>query len=244
MADSLLNEDNQTSDEREALINKWKDKSPEELLKAKVESDLYVKTLTSRFDDLSKDYIRLRDEHQASTDLKTLIDQVKNRANQDTSTTTQVEPVNQSLKPEEIASLIDKQVTEKLTQRQLIQKQEENLRSVQAKLKETFGEDYQSSYKQRLNSLGLTPEYADDLAKNYPAVFLKTFDLEGPKAISNNTLPRTTQRPGFAPTTPKRDWNYYQELKKSNPKLYLDPKIAIQMHNDAIELGSAFGMPD
>jgi hypothetical protein len=29
-------------------------------------------------------------------------------------------------------------------------------------------------------------------------------------------------------------------MKKTNPKLYLDPKIAVQMHNDAIELGDAF----
>jgi hypothetical protein len=42
----------------------------------------------------------------------------------------------------------------------------------------------------------------------------------------------------------QRTWAYYQELKKTNPKLYLDPKIAAQMDKDAIALGDAFGMPN
>jgi hypothetical protein len=42
----------------------------------------------------------------------------------------------------------------------------------------------------------------------------------------------------------KRTWAYYQELKKTNPKLYLDPKISVQMDKDAIALGDAFGLPN
>lgn len=240
MAESLLG-DNQTPDERSEILNKWKDKPITDVLNAKVESDLYIKSLTARFDDLSKDYLKLRDEHQASTDLKTLIETMKKeRANPDTSVTEpKTDPVQTAIKPEEIRSL----VRQENVQYQNELKQQENFRSVQARLKETYGEDYTTSYKQRLDQLGISVEYADELAKTQPKLFMKTFDLDNQTQRNVNTLPHNQHRPSFTPHAAKRDWNYYQEMKKTNPKMYLDPKIAIQMHNDAIELGDAFGMP-
>ena len=73
---------------------------------------------------------------------------------------------------------------------------------------------------------------------------MKTLELDSQPAQQAPNLPRTQARPStFAPTSQKRDWNYYQQLKKENPRAYLDPKIAIQMHDDAIALGDDFGMP-
>jgi len=240
MADSLLPETNQDS-EREAILAKWKDKPQQELLNAKVESDLYIKTLTARVDDLSKDYIKLREEHQASTDLKTLIETLKKeRENPDTSTITKVEQQT-AIKPEDIRSL----VAQEHAQYQSQVKQQENFRNVQSKLKEVYGDNYVNTYKQRLDQLGLSAEYADELAKTQPKLFFKTFDLDNTAVTRNTTvLPPNQLRSSFTPNAQKRDWNYYQELKRTNPKLYLDPKIAIQMHNDAIDLGAAFGMPE
>lgn len=246
MADSLLLDDNQQSEqERTALLNKWKDKPQAELLDAKVESDLYIKTLTARLDDLKKDYLEIRERHQAGTELKELIDQLKsNPRKEDDLSDTQREQNQPAMKPEDLDSLVSQRVSEQLTAHQRALKQQENLSLVQAKLKEHFGSDYQNAYKQRLDTLGLSPEYADELAKTHPNVFMKTFELDTVKNVNDVTIPRSQQRPTqFSPSAPKRDWNYYQELKKSNPRLYLDPKIAVQMHDDAIALGDAFGMP-
>jgi hypothetical protein len=38
----------------------------------------------------------------------------------------------------------------------------------------------------------------------------------------------------------KRTLSYYAELKKKDPKIYLDPKIALQMEKDSQALGPAF----
>lgn len=242
MADSLLDGDNQSPEDRDAIIAKWKDKPQEELLSAKAESDLYIRTLTARLDDLKKDYLQLRDQHQAGTDLKELIDQVKqSRQLPDQSQQHQRDDVQPAtIKPEDIESMIKQHVSAN----ELAKQQQMNFQSVQAKLRETYGPDYQSHYKQRLGELGLTPEFADELAKNHPSVFSKTFELDRQQSLTGNNLPRSSNRPSsFAPQTPVRDWNYYQELKKKDPKIYLDPKITLQMHNDAIELGDRFGMP-
>jgi len=243
MADSLIEDhEDQTNDRRE-LEAKWKDKPPEEVLKAKVESDLYIKTLTSRMDELRGDYLKLREEHQASAQLKDLIDQLKQaKPNEDTLPDTNRENVNQpSLKAEDIDTMLE----QKLTARERLNKQTENFNMVKAKLREQFGDNSNSILRQRMDTLGLDQAFVDELAKNHPSVFFRTFGMDQQeRRDSFNPPPRSNQRQdSFAPRVQKRDWNYYQELKKSNPRLYLDPKISVQMHQDALEQGDAFGMP-
>jgi hypothetical protein len=229
--------------DRQSILDKWKDKTKEEILEAKVNSDLFIKTKNAQFDDLKKDYLQLREQQQASADLKTIIDQMKSK-NDDTTHNTQGENQQPAIKPEDIEALMETRLNEKLNQRDLVTKQRENFSVVERKLKEQYGNDYHSVYQKKLEELNLSKDFADDLAKNHPNLFIKTFDLE-PKVNQPQVLPRSsTRNTSFAPTTLKRDWNYYQEMKKVNPKLYLDPKIAIQMHDDAIALGPDFGMPD
>lgn len=241
MADSLF-DGNQPSLTKEDVIAKWKDKPQEELLNAKAESDLYIATLTKRFDDLSKDYLEVKEREKTGAQLKELLDRLDNPQkepeNPDNTHKDQGQP---GIRPEDIERL----VSEKLTAHQQSLRQNENFAKMQAKLRESLGSDYQAAYKQRLDTLGLTPEFADDLARNHPTVFLKTFGLDQQQSSASPQLPRSSQRPSsFAPHTPKRDWNYYQQMKKNDPRMYLDPKIAVQMHNDMMELGSEFGMPE
>lgn len=240
MADSLI-DPNDNSNDRDSIIAKWKDKPQEELLAAKAESDLYIKTLTARLDEVSKDYLALREDQTAKAQLKDLIDQLEKPNKNDTTQITNREDVIQpAMKPEDIDSLLE----QKLTQREQQNKQTENFNLVKAKLKEQFGDKAGEILKQRMDTLGLDQTFTDELAKKHPSVFLKTFGLDETRQSNDSAPPRSMVRPDrFAPGTPKRDWKYYQELKKNDPRMYLDPKIAVQMHNDAIEQGDAFGMP-
>jgi hypothetical protein len=241
MADSLLDDTVDHSNEREELRNKWKDKTPEEVLNAKIESDLFIKTQNARLDDLRADYLKLREEATAKASLEELIArQEKLLANPDTTPLTSGDTNQPSFKPEDIDSMLE----QKLSQRELLRKQTDNFNTIKAKLKEQFGDNASSVLKQRMDTLGLDQTFTDDLAKNHPSVFIRTFGLDEHRQLGDVAPPRSSQRTDkFAPQTRKRDWNYYQELKKNDPRMYLDPKIAIQMHNDAIELGDAFGMP-
>ncbi len=248
--DSLLPEENlsqglnQRPTSKEEIIAKWKDKPREELEAAKAESDLYINTLLARLDDfkdLRNDYLQLKDQQQTGVQLKELLDRMDNPSRQPQEQHQNVQEQPTGIKPEDVEALIAK----KISDRELSLKQQDNFTAMQAKLKQTYGEDYSSTYKQRLDTLGLTKEFADELARNHPTVFTKTFGLDEPQRLNSQSLPRSNVRPSsFAPSAQKRDWNYYQELKKTNPRMYLDPKIAVQMHNDAIELGAAFGMPE
>lgn len=240
--DSLLpNEDNSQGLTKEAVIAKWKDKPHEELLNAKAESDLFIASQNARFDDLRKEYLELKEQHQTGAQLKDLLDRLDNPNKQEMNDTPNVQNTQPGIKPEDIEALVSK----KLIDHQTSVKHQENFAAMQAKLKQTFGEDYTSVYKQRLDTLGLTREFADELAKSHPSVFIKTFGLDESRPAISPNLPRSQIRPSsFAPQTRKRDWNYYQEMKKSDPRMYLDPKIAVQMHDDAVALGADFGMPE
>ncbi len=146
-----------------------------------------------------------------------------------------------SIKPEDIDSILE----QKLTAREKLTKQTENFNMIKAKLREQFGDKASEILKQRMDTLGLDQTFTDDLAKSHPSVFIRTFGLDEVRSSTNVAPPRSSLRTDkFAPTVQKRDWNYYQELNKRDPRAYLDPKIAIQMHNDAISLGDAFGMPE
>ncbi len=245
MADSLIDHNTPAdpTSERAELLNKWKDKSKEEILAAKVESDLFIKTQNARFDDIRSDYLKLREESQAKASLEELIArQEKLLTNPEIIPDTHRDDVNQpSLKPEDIDSLLE----QKLSAREQLRKETDNLNIVKAKLKEQFGDNVSTVLKQRMDTLGLDQAFTDELAKKHPSVFMKTFGLDQQvRQDGFNPPPRSIQRQdSFAPKIQRRDWNYYQELKKSNPRLYLDPKISVQMHQDALEQGDAFGMP-
>ena len=242
MADSLFNDDLDNNTDREALFTKWKDKPAEEVLKAKVESDLYIKTLTSRMDDLTKDHLKLMEESKAKDQLQDLIDRLEKRGEGKVEPKEPNRDENQpSFKPEDI----EKIVLEKLTQADQRKVLENNFSTIKAKLKERLGDNHQEILKQRREELGLTQDFADELARSHPNVFLKTFGLDEQPREGYIPPPRGSVRPSsFAAKQPVRDWNYYQELKKTNPKIYLDPKIAVQMHEDAVALGDKFGMPE
>src|SRR5882724_3862605 len=113
MADSLLDDGNQSSDVREEFRNKWKDKSKEEILEAKVESDIYIKTQNARFDEIRKDYLELKEQSTAKAQLQELIERQEKllKGNPDTDTNTQGDVNQPSLKAEDIDSLLEQKLS-------------------------------------------------------------------------------------------------------------------------------------
>lgn len=231
----LLSGDDHTA--RDELLAKWKDKTKEELLEAKINSDLYVNTLTKRQDDISKDYLEARKQLDAQASLQELVDRL-NAKTESSSTPTIANEESHKYDPKEVETL----VLNKIKQNKLDEKEVSNFSVVETKLKERYGDNYRSVLKEQQSQLGLSTDDVNALAKKSPEAFFRVMGLDQQKQESFQTPPRSAQRNDqFSPKgQPKRDWNYYQELKKTNPTLYLDRKIAIDMHNDAMEQGEAF----
>lgn len=226
---------------REQIEAKWKDKSPEDLLKKAIEADLHINQLEREAAEKYDMYKQQHEELVTKAKFEEYIDQIRKLQTQ----TPVAEPVANSdtkpFDPNEIKELLRGELSIYETQK----REQENFGKVQAKLRERFGDNYSTVLKDQQASLGLSAEQVNALAKSSPEAFFRMFGLNETQRMDYQTPPRNSQRnDSFAPKVVKRDWAYYQNLKKTNPMLYLDPKISAQMERDAQELGAAFGLPD
>jgi hypothetical protein len=221
----------------EELVGEGKKfKTIEDLARGKYESDVYIDTLTRKQDEINKDYRRVLEESKTQATLKDMIAQMQTQYQQPHLEPQNTPPVNDKpvIDRDELRSLISNEIVE--TQRQ--RKEQENFSTVQKKLTEQFGPNYQEVLKRQMDTLELSAEDIDRLAKKSPTAFFNTLGLNQQPIKTNIAPPRTQRNDTFLPAAgKKRDYQYYQELKKSNPMLYIDPKITVQMQNDVIEMG-------
>lgn len=214
-------------------------KTSEDLAKGKFHADQTIELMKRRLDELTNDYTRLREDNMSKAKLEELIEQLNQRQQQPSNENTQVKDSKPMIDPDQLDSLI----SNKVQQMEISKKQAENFKMVQSKLKEKWGDNYPTALKRQLDNLGLDKDFVDNMAKNHPTALIKTLGLEDqPAQDSFFAPPRSAQRQdNFSPTgKEKRTWSYYQELKKTNPSLYFDPKMAVQIQKDAIELGEEF----
>lgn len=242
MTDDFLNEEEITIDPNknylEELVGDGKKfKTPVDLARGKYEADLYINTLTKRMDELRNDYVQLRQDYNTKAKLEEVLDQIKTQQSSSGEPLAKDVDIKPELKTEDITKMIASEIQRTRTQEQ----EEINFRSVQAKLKERFGNN-RDVLNQHLQELGLSEDFAKELARKHPNVFMRTLGLDQP-AQQEDFLspPRSSQRrDSFAPKVQKRTWSYYQELKKNNPDLYNSKDITVQMHKDYEELGRDF----
>lgn len=208
----------------------------QKLARAKAEADLTIAQRNRALDERAKDMLKLQEEYNAGQNLKEYLDQIK--ALQLTSNAeTKVNEVNQpATKPEDLESLVDA----RLERRETISRETSNYNIVKAKLEEAYGENFKSILNKQSNDLGMSAEEVDSLARRNPKVFMRTFGLDAPaKQDTFQAPPRSERRSDhFVPgSTKPRTMAYYQKLKESNPKLFLDPKINNQMLSDIKQIG-------
>lgn len=212
----------------------------EKMARGKYEADLTIATSNRRQDELRTDYLALREQHDAGAKLKDYIDQLSSKSQQLTSSEhTQANEVqNKPYDPKEI----DDRISARFNELQNSQKQEQNLDLVKGKLQETFGSNYKSHLKEQANTLGLSDDDVEALARKSPTAFLKAFGLDGQAKTEGFQAPvNSTQRKDpFAPNVGKRTWAYYQSMKAKDPKAYYDAKTQNQMIDDYRALGDAF----
>lgn len=211
-------------------------KTVEDMAKGKYIADLTIKTKDKRFDELRSDYERLTADYNSRAKLEELLDRAaKPLASSEPPLAKEVE--DKPLKPEDLSALVSKEFQKHETNK----REQENLKQVQAKIKERFGNN-SDALKTHLEDLGLTEMLIVNLAKQNPIIVLRTLGLEQQAPKEDYIAPPRSSRrnDSFSPTTKKRTWSYYQDLKKNNRELYYDPKTSNQMIEDYRALGKDF----
>lgn len=213
-------------------------KSPEELARGKWEADRFIEQKNKAFDDLSADYLKLREEYNASQQLKDLINQINTQKPPASSEQPLSNEGNMTaFDPKELKNIVSSEYQAYKQQ----EKEESNSKLIEGKLMERYGENYPSVLKQEMSRLGMDAKSTNDLARSNPNLFIRAFGLDTPAPREGfQAPPNSSDQRGFTPQVQKRTWSYYQNMKKNDPKGYLNPKTQVQMHDDAIALGAAF----
>lgn len=209
------------------------------LARSRLEADAHIARIEAENRELRQQ--RLRDEQyeQGRARMEELLQQFDQRQNQQSSNAnTQVNDIaNQKpqFDPNEVKSLINTEFQNLRT----AERQSENFRSVQNKLNERYGDRASDVLSQQIQQLGVSVEYANDLAKNHPRAFERMFGLDMPVNSNYENPLLSTNSIGNKPKE-KKTWSYYQKMRKENPKLYKDPKTQQEMAQSAAELGREF----
>lgn len=213
-------------------------KDAQEFAKSKVEGDLYIQTLVKQKDELRADYEKLLNEHQAGQSIQDRLDQLEKLL-----TSSEQPPVNREQPPAIDPNQIESLVSTKIMQHEQARVQENNYNQVKAKLTERFGNNYQEQIKQQIDRLGLTEEFANNLARTSPSAFFNTFGLaNAPAPQQLFQAPPSSQNRSivYNPSAEKRDWGYWEKMRLAEPKRYHSREMSVQRHNDAVAQGEAF----
>lgn len=218
----------------EELVGEGKKfKDPESLAKGKAEADGYIKILEKKLDavntdgeTLRNDYLRLKTDYESRAKIEELIDQMANNQNrQPNSDTTPGERNEPPVFDEnKLADIFDRKFQERESER----KMKENYDYVTSELKRRYGNDYQNALEQQIADLDLTKEVANQMARTNPKAFLRL--LPEQRQESFEAPPRSSQR-NFTPTGGKKlTWSYFENMRKTDPDQYKDPKTSVAMY--------------
>lgn len=143
--------------------------------------------------------------------------------------------------PSVSADQIKDLVKEALTLEELNRTSQQNLLETDKKLTELFGTEAANVVEKRGNELGMSKERLKQLAEESPTAFLSL--MGAPSAKETNTTTTSTVNTTATSnhgSSNERNFRFYMDLKKSNPKEYRTATIQNQMLEDRLRLGDKF----
>lgn len=191
--------------------------------------------------NLEMEQEELRKELQKRLTLEDFVDKMKNSSTQQPQPRTPSnadqpnpsERVDNSIKPEDIAKLVD----EKLQARLRGIEENENLDKVKKELMKHWGNDYQAKLKIAAQQLEVSEAFIDNLGKTHPDALLRLLEIRESKGSEYTAPPRggVTPSPANPNNLGERDWKYFEKLRKENPSLYFSRKTQTEIHRLAME---------
>jgi hypothetical protein len=195
------------------------------LLKAKLDSDNYIKRLEQEQAELRADIsARLSVEEALAKLQQTSSDDEQQSHERQASTMT----------PEMIQEIIDRELS-KRTQQSTV---ERNQAKVLDALKSAWGDNYTSKLNARASELGLDKEFLTQLAQTKPDTFIKLVVPTTQQTYRNDHVP-PTGRSGVTSNNEKT-WQYYNKMRRENPKQYHSLETQREIYAQATKLGKSF----
>lgn len=216
----------------------WKD--PEVLAKGKLEADGYIKNLEEQLKQLREDLGKQEYSKQ-------LLEQLQNKATQPASVNPVVANNNKgstategNTQPQVSEDTLKSLVEQTLTNRERENTVKQNLAIVDEELQKTYGTEAPVVVQAKAKELGLSLQRLQELAAESPNAF---FNLLGePNKVMAPIVQGTIRTEGVnMQASADRNWEYYQNIRRTNKQLYYSPKIQRQLMEDKARLGAKFG---
>ena len=198
--------------------------------KGKLESDKHIS-------NLEKELAELRKKAEQGMAVKDLLEAIK--SNRLDGTEPPVQPKDKEDPPAQQPD-IEEVVRNALNKTEQERREAVNKDIVVSKLYEVWGDKVAIELKKTASGLGVSVKELEEMGKKSPQALFKLLGVDAPvRAPSGTQVPTSTVNLGSTHRG-VRNQTYYNELRKSNPKLYNDPKTQAQELRDAMELGEAF----
>lgn len=211
----------------------WKD--PEVLAKGKLEADTFI-------ENLKAENQKLREMSEQAKKIDDLLAKLEQRAaDPGASQMAEEEMSHKADQPmsafseEDISSLIEKRVSEIEQTKQ----RQQNIESVDRVLREKFGDSAQRVLASRAAELGMSMDEMKDIAASKPKAFMRLAGLDGtaPKA-DTGTFGNNVNTASTSSNANRRDWNYYQNLRRESKAKYYTTAVQNQMLRDINDMGA------
>ena len=213
----------------------WSD--PQELAKGYDASQAYIQNLENQAKEMQTE---LEKQDYAKTLLEQLQSQGKPPVTEQTvapDSTTQ-----ENTTPQRSEDELKNLMKEVLTQTNTENVKSSNLQRVDEKLKELYGTEAEAKMAKKSQELGLSKERLQDLAGESPEAFFQIIGEKVEKEFNKTTQGTiNTSAPAFENTSNVRNWDYYENLRRTNKALYFSAAVQKQLFADKVEQGSTFG---
>lgn len=221
----------------ETLVGEGKKyRDPELLAKSVLHKDQFI-------EQLKTEQARLRADLDTRIKYEEFLDKVTSLQSGDTSKGAPSPDDNTSDNKTLVPSVTSQDVERLLEQRDAKKRREDNYSMVQRKLAETLGPNYGSKLKQRATELDMSESDLVNVAEQNPKAFFQLIGVEDRVAEQRFTPPPRNQlNTEFKPSASygQKTFAHYEELRKSKPNDYWQPRIQNEMMKALAEQGDAF----
>lgn len=211
----------------------WSD--PQTLAKGYLSAQQYIQ-------DLERQTKEMREDLSKATYSKELLEQL--RAQREPTPTAETKETGDTTKEnttpkfseDELKSL----VAETLGKLSSEEKQKQNLSTVDSGLTELYGDKANSVIETKSKELGISKNRMKELAAESPSAFFRLIGAEQPKPRQGSIQSTVNTSAESFNNSMKRDFQYYQKLRRERPNEYYKPTIQAAMMEDRVKLGEAF----
>lgn len=207
-------------------------KTTDDLAKAKIESDRFIEKLQNEQREARETVARQQAELEALKAGRQPVESV--------TTPTQAPEQHQQQQPD-----ITSEVERVLRSREQANTIKSNIETVVNKMTETYGSEQKAAevIQRKAQELKTTPQRLQELASENPEMFFNLIGVDQKKPVDGpmnsswnkvkNTAASATMAQGS--TVQPGTYQYYQELRRSNPTAYFSPRVQLEMDKAARE---------